>query len=69
MAVDAGFRLVSTMTPSVPDEISMQPSLINTGDDNVAAIIGSDISMAAWAVTCRQLRFSWSQSAGWEEGV
>lgn len=68
MAVGAGFRSASTMTSSVVDEMSAQLLLNNTGVDNAAAITGSDVSIA-WAVTCRQLRFPQSHSAGLEEGV
>lgn len=68
MAVGAGFRSASTKTSSVVDDMSTQPSLTNTGVDNVAAITGSDVSIA-WAVTCGQLRFPQSHSAGLEEGV
>lgn len=39
------FILVSTITLSVADEISTQPSLINTGVDNVVAITGSDVGI------------------------
>lgn len=45
MTADASSRMLSTMTPSVSDKISMQSSLINSGVDNVAAIIGLDISI------------------------
>lgn len=44
-AVDAGFTLISTMSPSAADEIYTQPLLISTGVDKGAAIIGSDISI------------------------
>lgn len=46
MAVDGDFRLVCPMAPSVEDKISMQPSRIDSGADNVAAITGSDVSIA-----------------------
>lgn len=62
---------VSTTTPYVANEISKQPSLINTGVDKGAAIIGSDVSitngcLGRYLGTALVLTIT---LADWKEGV